>query len=230
MANAPPASANVILDHLPPSELASIQHDLRLISLSLNETVHDEHAKLAHVYFPTSAVLSVLKIMNNGSAVETVAIGREGMASVRTILGADRVVDKMIAQIPGEAYRMPVARFLEHYARRPIFRSLLQDWSLRVLDSLSQSIACNRLHHVNERCAKWLLLTEDRVGAKTFPMTQEFLSMMLGVNRAAVSIAAATLQSAGLIHYSRGKMTIRDRAGLERVSCECYGAIEKPVS
>ncbi len=230
MANAPPASANVILDHLPPSELASIQNDLRLVSLSLNETVHDANAKLAHVYFPTSAVLSVLKIMNNGSAVETNAIGREGMAGVRTILGADRVVDKMIVQIPGEAYRMPVARFHEHYARRPSFRALLQDCTLKIIDSLSQSIACNRLHHVNERCAKWLLLTHDRVGASTFPMTQEFLSMMLGVNRAAVSIAAATLQSAGFIRYSRGKMTIRDRIGLEAVSCECYSVVENAPS
>ncbi len=200
---------------------------MRLITLALNETVQDPHAKLAHVYFPTTAVLSVLKIMNNGSAVETIAIGREGMASVRTIFGADRVIDKMIVQIPGEAYRMSVARFQEHYARRPTFRALLQDCCLKILDSLSQSIACNRLHHVNERCAKWLLITHDRVAAATFPMTQEFLSMMLGVNRAAVSIAAATLQSAGFIRYSRGKMTILDRAGLERAACECYGVVEK---
>lgn len=230
MANAPPSPVNDILDRLPASEIATIREDLRLVTLSLNQTVHDANAKLAHVYFPTTAVLSVLKIMNNGSAVETNAIGREGMAGVRTILGADRVVDKMIAQIPGEAYRMPVARFHEHYARRPIFRALLQDCCLKILDSLSQSIACNRLHHVNERCAKWLLLTQDRVGAPTFPMTQEFLSMMLGVNRAAVSIAAATLQSAGLIQYSRGKMTICDRAGLEAVSCECYSVLEKDES
>ncbi len=229
MSNAP-ALTNTILDRLPPSEVASMQGDLRLVTLALNETVHDANAKLAHVYFPTTAVLSVLKIMNNGSAVETIAIGREGMAGVRTIFGADRVSDKMIAQIPGEAYRMPVARFQEHYARRPRFRALLQDCCLKILDSLSQSIACNRLHHVNERGAKWLLITQDRVGGATFPMTQEFLSMMLGVNRAAVSIAAATLQSAGLIRYSRGKMTILDRAGLERAACECYGVVEKAAS
>lgn len=229
MANAP-ASANMILECLSPSDMATIRGDLRPLSLSTNQTVHDTNAKVSHVYFPTTAVFSVLKIMNNGSAVETVAIGREGMANVQAILGAERVADKMIVQIPGEVYRMRIARFHEHYRRCAGFQALLQGFFLKMVDSLAQSIACNRLHHVNQRAAKWLLITQDRVGLPNFPMTQEFLSMMLGVNRAAVSIAASTLQTAGLIHYSRGKMNIGDRTGLERAACECYHPVERALA
>jgi CRP-like cAMP-binding protein len=161
--------------------------------------------------------------MENGAAVETVATGREGMAGVQAILTADAFSDKMIAQIPGQAYCLLIASFQGHLARLPQFRKILHEYGLRIFDALSQSI-CNRLHHVNQRCAKWLLRTHDRVASDQFPMTHEFLSMMLGVNRPTVTIAASTLQQAGLITYSRGMVTIQNRKGLEEATCECYSA------
>jgi CRP-like cAMP-binding protein len=164
--------------------------------------------------------------MENGAAVEIVATGREGMAGVQAILTADAFSDRMIAQIPGHAYCMSMAAFQGHLTRLPQFRKILFEYGLRILDALSQSIACNRLHHVNERCAKWLLLTHDRVASDQFPMTHEFLSMMLGVNRPTVTIAASTLQQAGLITYSRGTVTIQNRKGLEKATCECYSATD----
>ena len=152
------------------------------------------------------------------------------MAGIRAIMRTDQSADKMIAQIPGNAYGMDIAPFHEHYKRRPAFQGILQDWCRQTFDSLSQSIACNRLHHVNERCAKWLLLTQDRVGAASFPMTQDFLSMMLGVNRTAVSIAASTLQQAGLIRYLRGSVAVQNRQGLEDAACECYTTTSKELN
>lgn len=218
-------AANIILDLIPAAEIAAIQHDLHPVTFILNETVYETDSMLREVYFPTTAVLSVLKVMSNGSAVETTAIGREGMAGFRAIFRAERAGEKMIVQVPGHAYSMPIAAFHEHHRLCAGFRAILEGWCLKTFDSLSQSTACNRLHHVNERCAKWLLLTQDRVGGPSFPMTQEFLSMMLGVNRAAVSVAESTHQLAGLIHYSRGRVTIDDRKGLEDAACECYAAI-----
>jgi CRP-like cAMP-binding protein len=229
MANALAFAANTILDLIPAAEINAIQRDLHPVSFALNETIYETGATLREVYFPTTAVLSVLKVMSNGSAVETTAIGREGMAGIRAIFHAERAGEKMIAQVSGDAYGMLIAAFQEHYRLRSSFRAILENWCVKTFDSLSQSIACNRLHHVNERCAKWLLLTQDRVGASSFPMTQEFLSMMLGVNRAAVSVAESTHQLAGLIHYSRGRVTIHDRKGLEHAACECYAALEKDL-
>ncbi len=234
MANPSAFATNVILGLLPAVEIEAMRHDLHPVSFGLNETVYETGSALQDLYFPTTAVLSIIKVMSNGSAVETTAIGREGMAGIRAIFRAERAGEKMLAQVPGDAYRMPILPFLEHYRLRAGFRATLQEWCLKTFDSLSQSVACNRLHHLNERCAKWLLLTEDRVGASSFPMTQEFLSMMLGVNRAAVSVAESAHQLAGLIQYSRGRVTIKHRNGLEEAACECYAAMaryfERPAS
>ncbi len=222
MAQVYASAANIILDLVPAREADAIQRDLHPVTFALNETVYEPESTVTEVYFPTTAVLSVIKVMSNGSAVETAAVGREGMVGVRAIFGAEIAGEKMIAQVPGNAYSMPIAPFREHCRLAAGFRTLLHEWCLKTVDSLSQSIACNRLHHLNERCAKWLLLTQDRVGASSFPMTQEFLSMILGVNRAAVSVVESTHQLAGLIHYSRGRVTVLNRNGLEHAACECY--------
>lgn len=220
-----PFAANAILSRLPERELRAVEADLVPVSFSLGELVYDSHAPLHQVYFPTSAVFSIIKVMKNGAPVETEAIGREGMVGVEAIFEAEGVAGKMIAQVAGGACCMPIPRFREHLRRRPCFRAMVLRYGQTVLASLAQSVACNRLHNVNQRCAKWLLLTHDRVGADKFPMTHEFLSIMLGANRPAVTTAAAALQTAGSITYSRGVVRVVDRAGLERSACECYAAM-----
>jgi CRP-like cAMP-binding protein len=220
-----PLAANGLLARLSDREIRTVGPDLVPVSFSLGEVVFESHATLHQVYFPTSAVFSIIKVMKNGSPVETEAIGREGMAGVEAIFEADGVPGKMIAQIAGAAYCMAIPAFREHMRRRSRFRAMVLRYGQIALASLAQSVACNRLHNVNRRCAKWLLLTHDRVGSDEFPVTHEFLSMMLGANRPAVTMAASTLQNAGFITYTRGIVRILNRTGLEGCACECYAAM-----
>ncbi|MDQ6932411.1 MAG: Crp/Fnr family transcriptional regulator [Candidatus Eremiobacteraeota bacterium] len=187
--------------------------------------IYEVDERLQYVYFPLDSVMSMLSVMENGSAVEVGSVGREGMAGVQMVLGSDQIPGRGICQVPGRAVRMPGKRFTELFVNNLTFRILLQRYTLAVFNVAAQSVACNRLHPLAERCARWLLMTQDRVGKDDFNLTHEFLAMMLGVRRAGVSTAAAMLQTAGYIHYLRGHVTIIDRLGLEGASCECYQAM-----
>jgi CRP-like cAMP-binding protein len=178
------------------------------------------------VYFPIDAVISVVTVLRDGSQIEVVTVGCEGITGAEALLN-DRLASRLTwCQVAGDAYRISMREFRDLCGREPAFRNLVERYISALLDALAQSIACNRLHYVNERCARWLLMTHDRVGRPQFPLTHEALATMLGVRRAGVSIAAAALQHAGYIRYSRGKVTILERAGLESVACECYAAIK----
>lgn len=177
---------------------------------------------LRHVYFPEGAVLSVLTIMQSGAAVEIGTFGLEGLSGAQLILGGNRAPSKMICQVPGAALCMPVDRFLTHLKTARTFQRIVRRYTEALFNFMGQSIACNRLHTVDERCARWLLMTHDRVDSDEFDLTQEFLAIMLGVHRPGVSIAAGSLQEAGFIRYSRGHVQIRNRQGLETAACECY--------
>jgi CRP-like cAMP-binding protein len=222
---APSLSENTLLARLPQREIHSLEDLLVPVTFVLGEVVYDAHTPLHQVYFPVSAVLSIIKVMENGAPVETQAVGREGMAGIEAIFEADGVGGKMISQIAGIAFCMPIPAFRQTLRTKPRFRSIVLRYAHNVLGSLAQSVACNRLHNVIQRCAKWLLLTHDRVGADRFPVTHEFMSMMLGANRPTVTIAASNLQDAGLITYARGVVRILDRTGLEEAACECYAAM-----
>jgi CRP-like cAMP-binding protein len=197
--------------------------DLTLASFALNEIVYEQDTPIDCVYFPIEASFSVIKLLQDGTAIEVATVGKEGIGGFVAMLNAETHMARTIIQIPGEAYRMPVDRFREHRNSLPNFHEISTRYAQVMYYSLSQAIACNRFHQLVERCAKWLLMTYDRAGTN-FPMTHEFLALMLGVNRPTVTLSASTLQDAGLISYSRGVMTILDRHGLERVACECYGA------
>ncbi len=177
---------------------------------------------MATVYFPTTAVLSVLTIMRDGAAVEIGTFGREGLSGAQLVLGGESTPSRLICQVPGDAYRMSVASFLHAFETSATLHRLATRYTEALFNFMGQSIACNRLHGVNERCARWLLLTHDRVDGDEFELTQEFLAIMLGVQRPVVSLAAAALQHAGFIRYRRGHVQVRDRAGLESAACECY--------
>lgn len=187
----------------------------------MRDPVYRQDGPLDHVYFPLAGVFSAVTAMADGAAVEVGTVGREGMLGAAALLGADRSPVQVFCQVPGEALRLPADRFRAEAAAGPPADAVRRH--LRVEFAFAaQSVACNRLHTVGERCGRWLLTTRDRADADEFPITQDFLALMLGVRRASVTVAAGTLQQAGLIRYARGRVTVLDRAGLEAAACECY--------
>jgi CRP-like cAMP-binding protein len=187
----------------------------------MRETLQEAGEEPDYVYFPTSGIISVLTVLENGMMVEFATVGREGTTGVPVFLGMGLSNLALISQVPGGSLRMRARDFLSEINRSPGFEGIIRRYSGMMLALVAQSAACNRAHQVDERCARWLLMTQDQAGG-AFPITQEFLAQMLGVSRPSVALSAATLQKAGLISYHRGEMMIVDRAGLERAACECY--------
>jgi CRP-like cAMP-binding protein len=214
---------NRVLRSIPDDELNVMAADLHLVAFALNDIVYEQDTRIECVYFPIEASFSVIKLLQDGTAIEVATVGKEGIGGVVAILNAQTHMARTIVQIPGEAFWMPVERFDVYRKTLPQFHEIAARYAQVMYYSLSQAIACNRFHQLNERCAKWLLMTNDRAG-NHFPMTHEFLALMLGVNRPTVTLSASTLQDAGLISYTRGVMTILDRPALEKMACECYGA------
>ena len=219
---ADPRQANRLLRLLPEGEFEALSRDFERVSFGSGETVYEVDVPLTKVYFPIRAVLSNIIMMEDGNGVETNTIGREGMIGAHAALGSYTVGAKLMCQISGDAVSMELSRFQSQLDALPVFRDLIGRYNVTLLQVVSQTAACNRLHHVNQRLARWLLMTHDRVFNGSFALTHEFLGLMLGVNRPAVSVAAGALQHAGLIEYSRGDIKVKDRAGLEEASCECY--------
>ncbi len=221
----PQLRENFLLGRAPAHELANISQLLDLVTLGQGAVIYRADAVLKNVYFPTTCVLSAVILMQDGGGVETGTIGREGVGGVHAALGVRRIAGEMVCQVKGEALAMPRASFVSAVAELEGFRVIINRYIQFVMDLKSQSIACNRLHTLTERCARWLLMTRDRAGKDEFSLTQEFLAYMLGVRRPGVSIAAGALQQAGFIAYSRGHIRVLDREGLESASCECYRAL-----
>ncbi len=192
------------------------------VELKLREQIYEAEAPIYDVYFPLDSVLSVVARMMDGSEIEVGTIGREGMSAFPLLMGASSTANVCYCQVPGRAVRIPADLFHELAAGDHSFRQVLDRYLQAYVNMLGQLAACNRLHTVYERCARWLLMTRDRVEIDAIPLTQEFLAMMLGTGRSGVAIAAATLQQAGYIKYAHGTIHILDRPGLEDVACECY--------
>jgi CRP-like cAMP-binding protein len=176
------------------------------------------------VYFPLTGVISVLAVTGDSAGVEIASVGCEGMANVNLFLGVDHAQCEAVVQAPGRVAKLSGTVLQNHTRDGGELAHLLLRYTSAYLGQLSQSVACNRLHPLEERCARWLLMMNDRAGDQ-FPITHEFLSNMLGVRRATVTVAAGLLQKAGLIRYTRGKMSILDRDQLEEASCECYRTV-----
>ena len=196
------------------------------VSLESKQVLLSSGGRIDTVYFPDNAVVSMLTSMDDGTSMEVVNIGNEGIVGVSTFLGVDTLGARECFQVevPGQARAMDVSTFLKAAERKPL-RGLVERYIQAQFIQVAQRMACVALHSIPERCSRWLLLTHDRVGDREFPLTQEFLAQMLGVRRASVTVAAGALQHAGLIRYSRGRVTILDRDGLEDAACECYGII-----
>jgi len=217
---------NQILDALLPKDYERLLPALSPVSFNLKHLLLESGKAIDTVYFPISAVVSLLTTMDDGSAVEVATIGNEGIVGVPVFLGAQALGarDFYQVQVPGQVVAMAAGAFLKATGRDPL-RGLVQRYAQALFSQVTQQVACNGLHSIEERCSRWMLLTHDRVGGDEFPLTQEFLAQMLGVRRASVSVAAGVLQRAGFIRYFRGRVAIVDRDGLENASCECYRII-----
>ena len=195
----------------------------RIVTLETPQHIYQAGRPIRAVYFPIDAVLSVVRQMRDGSSIEVGTVGREGVSAIPLLLGATTSANESYCQVPGRAIVINVDHFQRLLgAGQDHFRNVVDRFLQAYVNMLGQLAACNGKHNVYERCARWLLLTHDRVNSDKIALTHEYLSMMLGARRSGVTKAAATLQQAGLIRYTRGHIVILNRQGLEQASCECY--------
>jgi CRP-like cAMP-binding protein len=218
---------NVILRGLEESVAADVLGQCKLVNLKLRQKIYEPEQRITDVYFPLESVLSVVTRMEDGSQIEIGTIGREGMSAFPLLMGASTTANDSFCQVRGSAIVMSADLFRELKDAHSGFRQLLDRYLQAYVNMLGQLAACNRLHTVYERCARWLLMTFDRVGLEEIPLTHEYLAMMLGTGRSGVTIAAATLQQAGFITYGHGNIRIHNRAGLADAACECYAVSRK---
>jgi CRP-like cAMP-binding protein len=183
-------------------------------------------APIEYLYFVNRGLVSVVKTMQDGRTVEIGAVGIEGVTDANALFGLGTAVLETIVQVPGSALRIRLGTLRQEMENDDALRITMQGYARFAFGQLAQTAACNRLHSLEERCCRWLLIAHDSALADTFPLTHEFMAMMLGVRRSGVSIAASMLRKAGLIEYARGRITIKDRPGLEEASCECYGTLQ----
>ena len=195
------------------------------VDLHLGETLHRAGDAIEQVYFPEIGFISALGVLSNGSSLEIGLIGAEGMAGVSVVLGATSSYSETMCQTGGAAHRMPVVAFKETVAHAPHMRDLLLRYAHVFHVQVAQTAACNAHHELSQRLARWLLAAHDRSGRAELSLTQDLISVMLGVRRSTVSIAASQLQKAGVIQYQHGRITVVDRVALENAACECYAAV-----
>jgi len=205
-----------------PEDLQEILSCMSIHDIDIREPLYESNQPIDTAYFPESGVMSIVTPIEGGPYVEAATVGYEGMVGLPLILGANATPTMAFCQVAGRVWSISAADLLQHVERSAELSLALRRYTQTVFDLLAQSTACNRLHTIEERCARWLLLTQDRMSSDTFHLTQEFLAMMLGVHRPGVSLAAKGLQDANLISYKHGKVTILDGVGLEEVSCACY--------
>jgi CRP-like cAMP-binding protein len=218
---------NRLLAALPPDDLARLWPRLEAVELSCRKVLHAPGKPIEAVYFPETGYVSMLVYMEDGDAAEVGLIGSKGMVGLPVLLGADNDDIEAMVQSPGTALRMDAHAFRDELERIAAFRTLLLRYALVHHGQVARTAACNGRHHIDQRLARWLLMAHDRSRDDEFPMTHELLSMMLGVRRAGITVAAGQFQKAGFIHYDRGHIEVTDRPGLESVACECYGIVRR---
>ncbi len=216
---------NALLRALPASDYNRVSSRLELVAMPQKMIVGEPGEPPTHVYFPQTGSISMVTRLKRGIAVETALVGPEGFYGIGVLLGTGIQLDHAMSQIPGTSRRMSAADFAESLKSSAPLKALLLRYVHALFAQAAQASACNSTHSILERCARWLLMSHDRAGADELRLTQRFLSEMLGVRRAGVTIAAGILQEAGLIQYRRGRVTILNRKGLEDATCECYALL-----
>lgn len=215
--------ANRLLGLLSPRDYARLSPHLERVSLEYRKSLYEADKKIEFVYFIETGVGSLVNTMANGQAAEVGTIGNEGLVGLPLVLGDDRAPTCVYVQVPGAGLRIKAALFKKELARSATMQVVMLRYIHALFNQVAQSAACNHSHSLEQRCCRWLLMTRDRMQSDEFLLTQEFLAMMLGVQRSGVSIAAGGLKRAGLITYNRGNVAILDGPSLKKLSCECYG-------
>lgn len=218
---------NHILNALPDEDYNRIHLHLEPVHLTLGQIIYRPDEPISHVYFPGSAMASIIATTADGQSAEIGVIGREGMVGIDVLMGVNSTPYETIIQISDGALRIGTEIIRKEFKENATFNKLLLRFMHAFLVQVGQTALCNRLHSIEQRLSRWLLMCHDRAETDKLKLTQEFLSIMLGVNRPSVTVAAITLQSAGFIKYSRGNITILDRAGIEDFACDCYQIVKK---
>jgi CRP-like cAMP-binding protein len=218
---------NKILSLLPPTELETMLERTEMVTVETKETVWKRDEPIGFAHFPEDCVVSLVTHLEDGDKVEAMTVGNDGFAGMSIFHGLSSSRLTAVGQITGHSRRIATEDFRELLQECTGLNRLLHRYSQFVFETVSQSAACNRLHVIEQRCARWLLMSHDRVGRDQFDLTQEFLSIMLGVRRPGVTVAMGILEKAGLIAHGRGNITVINRAGLEKASCECYATIRE---
>ena len=221
------AQSNRLLDVLETASHERIDSHLEPVQLKLGAMVCDAGGILKHAYFPEGAVLSLLTVLEDGAGIETANIGREGAFGLFAAMYSRVSFNRCIVQMEGSMVRCPIELLQAEFKNSEHVRNLFVSYSETLLSQVQQTVACNALHSTEERMARWLLMMHDRAAGQPLPYTHEFLSHMLGANRKSVTLAAQSLQNAGLITYRRGNITVLNRPGLEKASCECYAVVRE---
>jgi CRP-like cAMP-binding protein len=216
---------NQLLAALPQAEWARWQPQLEAVELPLGRVLHESGDKLSHVYFPTTAIVSLLYVMENGASAELAVVGNEGLVGVSLFMGGESTTSRAVVQSAGQGWRLASTAIKEEFKRAPVLHLLLR-YTQALITQMSQTSACNRHHTLDQQLCRWLLLSCDRLTGHELVMTQQLISDMLGVRRQGVTEAALKLQTAGLIRYSRGRIALLNRQGLEARVCECYGVVK----
>jgi len=218
---------NHLLAALPAAECARLFPELELVPMPLGDALYESGAQMRHVYFPTTSIVSLLYVLEDGASAEIAVVGNEGIVGVSLFMGGETTPSRAVVQSAGHAYRLKGQLLKDEFYRAGPMQRLLLRYTQALLTQMAQTAVCNRHHSLDQQLCRWLLLSLDRLHSNELIMTQELIANMLGVRREGVTEAAGNLQRAGLIEYSRGRITVLDRTGLEARACECYAVVKK---
>ena len=218
---------NHLLSALPEEVFGRLVARLEPVSMPLGSSIYESGSQLKHLYFPTNSIVSLLYVLENGACAEIAVVGNEGVVGISLFMGGDTTPSRAVVQSAGDAYRVKAAILKDEFHRGGHLMQLLLRYTQALITQMCQTAVCNRHHSVEQQLCRWLLLSLDRLSSNELIMTQELIANMLGVRREGVTEAAGNLQRAGLIRYSRGRITVLDRPGVERSVCECYAVVKK---
>ena len=217
---------NQILNALPAAAQERLYPHLTLVEMSLGKALYESGDVLRHIYFPTDSIVSLLYVLKDGASAEIAVVGNEGAIGVALFMGGETTTNRAIVQSAGSAYRLSGVRLKEEFGRHTEMLHILLRYTQALITQMAQTAVCNRHHSVDQQLCRWLLLSLDRLASNKLTMTQELIANMLGVRREGVTEAAGKLQKLGVITYSRGNISVVDRARLEELCCECYGVVK----
>ena len=217
---------NHLLAALPAPEWLRWEPQLESVTLPLGMVLYESGGVQSHVYFPTTAIVSLLYVMENGASAEIAVVGNEGVIGISLFMGGESTTSRAVVQSAGCAFRLAASTVKDEFKRAPVLHLLLR-YTQALITQMAQTAVCNRHHTLDQQLCRWLLLSLDRLNGNELVMTQELIANMLGVRREGVTESALKLQKAGLIRYARGRIEVLDRAGVEQRSCECYAAVKK---